>query len=137
MTPPSRFAHRFRLLTLLRAGLVAGAIYDLFFALLMTLAPAVPARWFALPLPPLPEGRFYLWLLAILLTMLALLYLAAAHDPRRYAAVLAVAILGRTLGAVALFAAYQVTGLGGLLPLAGADLAFAAVHALCGWPLRS
>ena len=137
VTPPSRFAHRFRLLTVLRASLVAGAIYDLFFAVLMTLAPEAPARWFALPLPPLPEGRFYLWLIAILLTMLALLYLAAAHDPRRYTAVLAVAILGRTLGAVALFAAFRSTGLSGLLPLACADLAFAVVHALCGWPLRS
>jgi len=137
VTPPSRFARRFRLLTLLRASLILGALYDLFFAALMTLAPELPARWFALPLPPLPEGRFYLWLLAILLAMLAVLYLAAAHDPRRYSAVLGVAIVGRTLGAVALGAAFRSTGLTGLLPLAFADLGFASVHALCGWPLRS
>jgi len=105
VAPPSRFARRFRLLTLLRASLVAGAIYDLFFAVLMVLAPEVPARWFSLPLPPLPEGRFYLWLLAILLAMLAALYLATAHDPRRYTAILVVAIAGRALGGIALLAA--------------------------------
>lgn len=137
MPPPSRFARRFRLLTLLRGSLIAGALYDLFFAVLMTLAPEVAAHWFGLPLPPLPEGRFYLWLLAIFLGMLAALYLVAAHDPRRYTAVLVVAIVGRTLGAVAFVAAFRGTGLTGLLPLAGADLAFAFIHALCGWPLRS
>jgi hypothetical protein len=137
VAPPSRFARRFRLLTLLRASLVAGALYDLFFAALMVLAPEVPARWFSLPLPPLPEGRFYLWLLAIFLAMLAALYLATAHDPRRYTAILVVAIAGRTLGGIAFLAAYQGTGLTGLLPLAFADLVLALVHAVCGWPLRS
>jgi hypothetical protein len=137
VAPPSRFARRFRLLTLLRASLVAGAVYDLFFGALMVAAPTLAARWFGLPLPPLPEGRFYLWILAILLAMLAALYLAAAHDPRRYSAILLVAVGGRALGGLALLFAYQSTGLAGLLPLAGADLGFALVHAVCGWPLRS
>jgi hypothetical protein len=98
----------------------------------------VPARLFGLPLPPLPRGAFYLWLLATLLAMLACLYLAAAHDPRRYSAIIAVAIGGRLMGAAALGAAALAgPDLGGLLPLAAADFAFGAVHAGSWWPIRS
>jgi hypothetical protein len=138
MTVTSPFARRFRLLTLLRASLAAGAVYDLSFAVLMVAAPGVPARIFALPLPPLPRGAFYLWILATLLTMLALLYLAAAHDPRRYSAIIAVAIAGRAVGALAFaIAALHGPDLRGLLPLAAADLAFGAVHAAAWLPIRS
>jgi len=132
------FVRRFRLLALLRASLVAGALYDLGFAALMVAAPAVPARMLSLPLPPLPRGAFYLWVLATLLSMLALLYLAAAYDPRRYSAIIAVAIGGRTLGALALaIAALLGPDLNGLVPLAVADLAFGAVHAAAWLPIRS
>jgi hypothetical protein len=136
MTSP--FVRRFRLLALLQGSLVAGALYDLAFAVLMATAPQVPARMLSLPLPPLPEGRFYLWIIAVFLAMLATLYLAAARDPRRYSAVIAVAIGGRVLGA-AVFAAAALagSGLGGLLPLAAADFAFGAVHAASWWPIRS
>ena len=138
MTVTSPYASRFRLLTLLRASLIAGAVYDLGFAVLMVAAPAVPARLFRLPLPPLPRGAFYLWILATLLVMLASLYLAAAHDPRRYSAIIAVAVGGRVLGAAAFVAAYlRGPDLGGLLPLAAADFAFGAVHAAAWWPIRS
>jgi len=138
MTVTSAYARRFRLLTLLRASLIAGAVYDLGFAVLMVAAPGVPARIFNLPLPPLPQGAFYLWILATLLAMLAALYLAAAGDPRRYSAIIAVAIGGRTLGAAVLVAAFlRGPDLGGLLPLAAADFAFGAVHAASWWPLRS
>jgi hypothetical protein len=138
MTVTSSYARRFRLLTLLRASLIAGAVYDLGFAVLMVAAPEVPARVFDLPLPPLPQGAFYLWILATLLAMLAALYVAAARDPRRYSAVIAVAIGGRTLGAAVFLAAFlRGPDLGGLLPLAAADFAFAAVHAASWWPLRS
>jgi hypothetical protein len=138
MTVTSPFARRFRLLTLLRASLVAGAVYDLGFAALMVVAPRAPARVLNLPLPPLPRGAFYLWILATLLTMLALLYLAAADDPRRYSAIIAVAIGGRSLGALA-FAVAALLGpdLHGLLPLAAADLAFGAAHAATWLPIRS
>jgi hypothetical protein len=138
MALTSSYARRFHLLTTLRASLAAGALYDFGFAVLMVAAPQVPARWFGLPLPPLPRGAFYLWLLATLLAMLAALYLAAARDPRRYSAIIAVAIGGRALGAAA-FAAAALRGpdLGGLLPLAAADLAFSAVHAASWWPIRS
>ena len=67
MTVTSSFARRFRLLALLRGSLVAGAVYDLGFAALMVAAPRMPARIFDLPLPPLPRGAFYLWILATLL----------------------------------------------------------------------
>jgi len=138
MAMTSPFVRRFRLLGLLRGSLVAGAVYDLAFAALMVAAPQVPARILKLPLPPLPEGRFYLWIMAILLSMLAALYLAAAHDPRRYSAIIAVAIAGRALGAAA-FAAAVLTGSGleGLWPLAAGDLAFSVLHAASWWPIRS
>src|SRR5436305_3155307 len=61
MAMTSSFSRRFRLLTLLRGSLVAGAVYDLGFAALMVAAPGVPARMFNLPLPPLPRGAFYPW----------------------------------------------------------------------------
>ena len=138
MTVTSSFSRRFHLLTLLRASLAAGALYDLGFAVLMVAAPGVPARIFNLPLPPLPRGAFYLWILATLLAMLAMLYLAAAHDPRRYSAIIAVAIGGRLVGAIALAAAALLgPDLRGLLPLAGADFAFGAVHAAAWLPIRS
>lgn len=138
MTLTSPFVRRFRLLALLRASLVAGAVYDLAFAALMVVAPAVPARIFDLPLPPLPRGAFYLWILATLLAMLAFLYLAAAYDPRRYSAIIAVAIGGRAVGALAfLIAALWGEDLHGLLPLAAADFAFGAVHTAAWLPIRS
>ena len=138
MTVTSPFVRRFRLLALLRASLVAGAVYDLVFAALMVAAPAVPARILALPLPPLPRGAFYLWILATLLAMLAFLYLAAAYDPRRYSAIIAVAIGGRAVGALAfVIAALWGPDLRGLLPLAAADLAFGAAHAAAWLPIRS
>ena len=138
MALTSPYARRFRLLSTLRASLIAGAVYDLGFAVLMVTAPQVTARMFDLPLPGLPRGAFYLWILATLLLMLACLYLAAAHDPRRYSAIIAVAIGGRTLGAAAFLAlALRGPDLGGLYPLAAADFAFGAVHAASWLPIRS
>lgn len=138
MALTNSFVRRFRLLALLRASLIAGALYDLGFAVLMVVAPEMPARIFSLPLPPLPRGAFYLWILATLLAMLACLYLAAAYDPRRYSAIIAVAIGGRAVGALA-FAVAALLGpdLRGLLPLAAADFAFGAVHAASWLPIRS
>lgn len=138
MSVKEHFARRFRLLTLLRGSLVLGAIYDLAFALLMVAAPGVPARLLDLPLPPLPEGAFYLWVMAVLLSMLAALYLLAARDTRRYSGIVAVAIAGRLLGGLALgIAALRGPDLEGLYPLAVADAAFGLAHAAFWWPLRS
>jgi hypothetical protein len=137
MALTSRFARRFRLLSVLRASLIAGAAYDLFFALAMAAFPELPARILKLPLPPLPDGAFYLWIMAVLLTMLAALYLAAAHDPRRYSAIVAVAVAGRLAGALALAATGAGSDLPGLYPLAAADFVFGAVHAASWFPIRS
>ncbi|HYH44960.1 MAG TPA: hypothetical protein VEG34_04695 [Thermoanaerobaculia bacterium] len=135
MSTTARFARRFRYLVLLQASLAAGAFYDLGFAALMVLAPGWPARVLDLPLP---GPRFYLWILAVLLAMLAGLYLLAARDPRRYSGVIAVAIAGRTLGALALAAAaLSAPGLDGLYALAAADLALGLAHALFWFPVRS
>ena len=117
---------RFFYLRLLRVSLVLGALYDLGFAALMVLAPQVPSRLLSLPMP---GERFYLWLLAVLLAMLGVLYLVAAEDPRRYSAVVLVAALGRCAGAAAMaLAALGRPDLAGLWPLAAADLAFGLVH---------
>lgn len=138
MSVKTRFAQRFRLLALLRGSLVLGALYDLGFGLLMVAAPDVPARLFHLPLPPLPEGAFYLWVMAVLLAMLAALYLLAARDTRRYSGIVAVAIGGRLLGGLALaIAALRGPGLEGLWPLAVADTVFGLAHAAFWWPIRS
>jgi hypothetical protein len=131
-------ARRSRFLALLRASLRLGALYDAAFAVLMVTAPGLPARLLRLPLPPLPEGAFYLWIMAVLLIMLATLYLLAAGDPGRYAGVVAVAAGGRVLGGVAfLAAAAGHPGLAGLYPLAAADLGLGLAHAACWWQVRS
>lgn len=137
MSVTAHFARRFRFLALLRGSLVLGAVYDLGFALLMVAAPGVPARQFGLPLPPLPEGAFYLWVMAVLLSMLAALYLLAARDTRRYSGIVAVAIVGRIAGGIAMAAAGLRTGLDGLYPLALADLGFGLAHAVFWLPIRS
>lgn len=128
-------SRRFLWLRLLRGSLVAGALYDLAFAVLMVAAPGLPARWLSLPLP---GEAFYIWLIAVLLGMLALLYLAAARDPRPYSAIILTAILGRAAGAAVFgLAASHRPDLAGLWPLAGADLGFAFFHALSWLPLRA
>lgn len=129
-----RFASHFRFLTLLRWSFWLGALYDAAFAALMLAAPEIPARLLHLPLPPM----FYLWILAVLLLMLAALYVLAARDTRRYSGIVAVAIGGRIAGgALLLYAAYRDPTLSGLYPLAAADLGLGLVHAAFWLPLRS
>lgn len=135
MSVSAHFARRFRFLTLLRVSLVLGALWDVAFALLLGFAPEASARVFGLPLPPLPEGAFYLWVLGVLLLMLAALYVLAARDPRRYSGILAVAIGGRLLGGLVLLLAAR--RVGGLYPMAAADLLFGASHAAFWLPIRS
>jgi uncharacterized membrane protein YvlD (DUF360 family) len=123
-------ARRSRFVAPLAASLVAAALYDAGFAVLMVVAPRPTARLLGLPLPPLPEGAFYLWIMAVLLLMLAACYLLAAGDPQRYAGVVAAAIAGRTLGGLAfVVAAWGHPRLAGLYPLAAADLGFGLAHA--------
>ena len=111
---------------LLRWSLWLGALYDGVFALAMLVAPGLPARLLHLPLPGEP---FYLWLIAILLLMLGALYVVAATDPRRYDAIVAVAIAGRLAGAVAFAAAALAKpALGGLWVCCAGDAAFGLAH---------
>jgi hypothetical protein len=134
----AQFARRFRFLALLRLSLAIAAAYDAAFAVVMWVAPEVPARLLTLPLPPLPAGTFYLRTMAILLWMLAALYLVAARDTARSTAIIAVAIAGRLLGGLAFLAtAWGHPDLSGLYPLAAADLAFGVGHAFFWWPLRA
>lgn len=140
--PPSdradRSDRRHRRTALLRGSLALGALYDAGFAVLMVTAPRLPARLLRLPLPPLPEGAFYLWIMAVLLLMLASLYLLAARQPQRYAGVVIVAAAGRVLGALAFVAAAAGhPGLRGLYPLAAADLGLGLAHAAFWWPVRA
>ncbi len=114
-----------------------GALWDVVFAVLLGFVPVPAAKAFGLPLPPLPEGAFYLWLFGVLLTMLAAMYLLAAHDPRRYSGILAVAIAGRCAGGALLLLAAAQGPLPGLYPMAAADLIFAAAHAAFWLPIRT
>ena len=128
------FQRRFLIQRWLSLSLFAGAAYDIVFAALMVFAPGLPAKLLNVPVP---QEEFYLWLMAVFLLMLAFLYISAALDPRRYSAIIVAAIVGRTLGAVAFVAAaWGRPDLGGLYPLAAADLVFAAAHALLWLPLR-
>ncbi len=131
----SFFTRRFLYLRLLAATLVAGALLDIALAAGLFWAPGVGARLLALPLP---GETFYLWLLAAFLLVLAALYLLAAHDPRRYSGIIAVAISGRLLIA-ALLAAAAVgrADLAALRWLAACDLALGLGHAAFWLPVRS
>jgi hypothetical protein len=110
----------------LAGTLVAGALYDLAFAAALLLAPELVSETLGLPLP---EPRFYLRLVAVLLAMVGASYLAAARDPWRLRAVVAIAIGGRFAGFVALaLAAASDPALAGLWPPAVVELAFAIAH---------
>jgi hypothetical protein len=138
MSVTADFARRFRFLTLLRASLVIGAVYDVSFAVLMLAAPQLPARLLHLPLPPLPAGAFYLWVMATLLCMLAAVYILAARDTRRYSGIVVVAIAGRIAGGLLMtLAAIRGPDLAGLWPLAAADLGFGLAHAMLWLPIRT
>ncbi|HWM93222.1 MAG TPA: hypothetical protein VN493_20830 [Thermoanaerobaculia bacterium] len=137
MSAVTDFARRFRFLALLRGSLVLGALWDIVFALLLAFAPEASARAFDLPLPPLPEGAFYLWIFAVVLLMLAALYLLAARDTRRYSGIVAVAIGGRILGGLVLLFAALRSGIPGLYPMAAADLGLGIAHAAFWLPIRS
>ena len=134
-SPPSSIlpSRHSQFLGLLRWSLLIGAVYDVVFAMIMVLAPELPARMLDLPMPGSP---FYLWVMAVLLAMLAAVYALTAWDPICYRGAIVVAIVGRSLGAFALGAGAITLGLPGLWPLALADLAFGLAHAI-GWlPIR-
>jgi hypothetical protein len=134
MSPSALERHRFTFYTLLRVSLVAGAVYDLGFAALLATAPELANAIVQLPMP---EERFYLWTIAVLLTIAAAFYLVTARDPRRYSGNVAVAIGGRSLGFVVFaWAASGRPELAGLWLIGIADLVFALLHAACWLPTR-
>lgn len=119
----------------LRATLILGAAYDLAFAAAMVFAPGLPARLLGLPQP---GERFYLWVLAILLAMLAAAYLAAWSDPLRYRALVWIAIVGRLCAGAAFIAcALPRPDLAGLYALAAGDSLIAVAHLATSAPLRA
>jgi len=141
-----RFARRFRLLGLLRTSLALGAALELAAAVALVAAPLALERDLGLwlgaaqakgPADGPPLVAVLVLLTALLLTMLALLYGMAAHDPRRYTGIVLVAILGRLAGAV-LFGTLAATrpGLAGLWPVAALDATLGLVHAATWIPLR-
>ncbi len=138
-TPPSSPAGPFALprhsiyLRLLRFSLAIGAVYNFVLAAVFAAAPDLPARLLAVPRP---GEDFYLWVIAVILTMLGAFYLLAAYDPVAYSGNIAVAIAGRTAAAAVLVLAAGRSGLAGLYPLAAADLLFAVLHAVFWWPVR-
>lgn len=109
-----------------RLTLVAGALYDLAVAALTLFAPAFLEARLGVPRP---GHDFYLQLIAVFLTTLAVLYLAGAYDLRRLREVPLIAAFGRSLGALVLGLAALRPDLRGLAPLAAVDLLFAVLHA--------
>lgn len=118
----------------LKISLIAGAVFDLILAAIMVFAPEIPAKLFELR-PP--GDDFYLWLIAVFLTMLAAFYFYAAYDPQAYAGNIKVAIIGRTAGFVVMvIGAIKDPTLWGLYVMGSCDLFFAVLHAIFWWPIR-
>ncbi len=123
------------MLRALRVTLLVGAAYDVGYALAIAFAPALASRLLRLPLP---GESFYLWVLAILLAMLAAMYLLAWSDPLRYRAIVWIAIVGRfTAGAAFVAGALARPDLAGLYALAAGDSLIAAAHLATSAPLRA
>lgn len=130
-----RFARRFRFLRLLQLSLVLGAAYQAAVAAVLLAAPGVVGRTLGLAVP---EERYFLWLLAVLLAVVGGLLVSAARDPRRYTAVILAAILGRLAAAAALAGpALASPELGSLYALAAVELAFGVLHAIFWLPVYS
>ena len=106
--------------------MMAGAIYDFVFAVAILFFTAPSAALLRLDLP---EDTTYLRFNGVFLLMLTGMYLFAAHAPRRYKGVVAVAIVGRLIGFIYLGSVWFEGRVTTFLLLAFADLAFSLVHA--------
>jgi hypothetical protein len=114
----------------LSATLIAGAVYDAVFAFLFVAAPSLVASPLGLPLP---GAGFYGKLIAVLLTIVAAVYLVAARDPERSRPLVVIAIGGRLLGfAVLAGSTFGHPELGGLWAPALVDLGFGVAHLVTG-----
>ena len=127
------FARRFRLLRLLRFVLgVAGALF-VAAAVLALAAPETLSRNLGVPFGAEPR---FAWLFAAVLAPMGGSYFLAARDPRRYSAVIALAIVTQALVAFALGAGAFRAGGGELWLPAGTALALALAIAGAWVPLR-
>lgn len=135
MSQSMHFARRFRFRRALEASLASGGAFNIALGVLLLIAPDFTLRLLELP-RPVPE--FYLQLLGILAALLGCYYILATSDVRRYSGVIALAIVGRFVAALALLlASAGQEELGGLKALAAIDAAFGSAHAAGWWSIRS
>lgn len=106
-------------------SMALGAAYDLAFGVAILFFPAPAAGLLGLALPGDPV---YLRLNGVFLLMLAAFYVLPAANPRRYAAIVVVAIGGRFAGFLYLGGVWLLGWPPAFLGLALADLAFSLLH---------
>lgn len=134
MLGPTYFAWRFRCLKWLRASLFGAGALSLFLSVSLVLRPRALIRLLGVATP---EDPFYLWLTAVLLASLGIVYLLACTDVRRFNPVIAVAIGAHLALALTLFAAAQEPGTENLIRLAGAELLIGLSLLASWWPIQS
>ena len=128
------FAWRFRCLKWLRASLLGGAALSLYLAFSLGLRPETTIRRLGIGAP---ENPLYLWLPAVTLVALGIVYLLACSDTRRFNPLIAVAIAVQIALALAFFAAARSPGSTHLLRISGAELLVGLGLFLFWWPIRS
>jgi hypothetical protein len=113
---------------IVRYTMLAGALYDLLFAVPMLAAPGWAAGILSLPMP---DQEIYLRFTAVFLFGLALFYLLPVLHPGRYLGNVAAAAALRAMGGVFMVAAVLAYDQPRPFLLLGAvDLAFAGLHYL-------
>ena len=113
---------------ILRMTMLVGAIYDLVFGVPILLFPARLAPLINLAMP---KEEIYLRLCGVFLIMVAFFYYLAFRDLERYLGNVAVAIVGRGLGAFFFFIFYFFLHYPKTFFLLGlVDLTFAVIHFL-------
>jgi hypothetical protein len=113
-------------LAFIRFTMLAGALYDAALAIPVMVAPGSLARILGLPMP---DTEIHLRFLGVFLLILSLYYLAPVLYPGRYLGNVAIAALGRAMGAAFLiFAVLQYDQPRPYLLLGMVDLVFGMVH---------
>ena len=117
-----------RFITIIRWTMLAGALYDLLFAVPILAAPGAVAPVLRIPMP---EQEVYLRFLGVFLAGLAIFYLLPVVRPGRYLGNVAAAAVTRAMGGVYMLAAVLLYGQARAFLLLGAgDLFFAVLHVL-------
>jgi hypothetical protein len=110
-----------------RGWMLAGAVYDGSFGVLMLAIPRQACAVFGLPFPVV--GEIWLRLDGIFLLVMASLYILTARDPARYLGIVAICIAGKVVSIV--FYSVYVLAFGAekiFLMFAALDLVFLAGH---------